>query len=133
MTLRNELVQTLMETVNARSDLSVRADTAEIWHRLLGKFSPLIGVSSVYVLFCRSLEANRAAFPWLPAIHGDDPDAMLFTSFEAVVSSQASDEIIRATRALLSTYIDLLFGLIGTTLTMQFVCSAFRLAGGQRK
>lgn len=133
MALRNELVQTLMERVDTRSEDTVRTGVIVLWHRLMGKFSPLIGPSSVQVLFMRSLDANRTLFPWLPSVRGDDSEAGLFSTFEAVLMTQSSDEVLKATRALLGSFVDALFTLIGTTLTGQFVCSVFRIDSTQRK
>jgi len=132
MSLSDELVQTLMDRVDTRSDAALRTGVAQVWHRLMGKFSPLIGPSSVQLLFMRSLDANRPLFPWLPSIYEDHPDAVLFSAFQSTLAGQPSDEVIKCTRALLGTYIDSLFTLIGTTLTMQFVCSAFRIDDSQR-
>jgi hypothetical protein len=129
MASKNELLLTLMERVDDSSEATALRDVIVIWLALLGKFSPLIGPSSVHVLFVRSLEVNRTAFPWLPAVPANRADDLHFSAFEAILKTQPSDEVIRATQALLGTYIDSLFMLIGKSLTAKFVFSA---VGGER-
>ncbi|MET0859061.1 MAG: hypothetical protein ABWY27_20105 [Telluria sp.] len=132
MALKNEILLTLIERVDTSAQATVLADVAVIWQKVLGRFSPLIGPSSVNVLFARSLDANRAAFPWLPPSDQNNAAEMPFSAFEAVLKIQSPDEVIRATQALLGTYIDSLYTLIGRTLTEQFVGSAFRDDGDKK-
>lgn len=124
MALKNELLRRLMERVDTSSEVSALRDVSTVWMAVLGKFSPLIGPSSVYVLFMRSIEVNRATFPWLPAIPPNNVGTMHFTAFEAALKTRPADDVVNATRALLGTYIDSLFALIGATLTAQFVNAA---------
>jgi hypothetical protein len=124
MTLKTELVQTLMETVDRDSLNTMRADTIRVWRILFDKFSPLVGQLTVYVLFMRSLDANRASFPWLPPVDKHDLADMSFDKFESLLASQPDEEVLTATRALLGTYIETLLNLIGITLTGKFVYSA---------
>jgi hypothetical protein len=115
-----------MKTVDTSSEEAVLADVLVLWHAVLGRFSPLIGPSSVQVLFMRSLAANRAAFPWLPRNNEHHAAATPFSAFEAILKTQPPDEVLRSTQALLGSYIDSLFTLIGRTLTAQFLHSVFR-------
>ena len=131
MALKNELLLLMMERLNTSSEGTFRTDVIVVWHAVLGKFSPLIGPTSVSILFLRSLDANRAAFPWLPPSRQGGVETP-FSAFEAILEAQSCDEAVRATRAMLGTYIDSLFTLIGITLTSQFVCSAFRRDGDQK-
>ncbi|MES2758082.1 MAG: hypothetical protein V4693_11970 [Pseudomonadota bacterium] len=129
MALRNELLLTLMKRVDVSSDASALRDVMAVWLALLGKFSPLIGPASVHLLFMRGLDINRPVFPWLPAFAPGSAGDHYFSAFEASINMQPSAEVIRATRALLGTYIDSLFTLIGPTLTAKFVGAA---VGDQR-
>lgn len=131
MALKNELLLLMMARLDTSSEGTFHADVVVVWHALLGKFSPLIGPASVSILFLRSMDANRAAFPWLPPSHQGTVETP-FSAFEATLEAQPRDQAIRATRAMLGTYIDSLFTLIGITLTSQFVCSAFRRDGDQK-
>jgi hypothetical protein len=124
MAIKNELLLTLMERIDRSSDASALRDVIVIWLALLGKFSPLIGPTSVQVLFVRSLDVNRADFPWLPAISPGVGDGQHFSAFESVLKTQPSEQVIGVTHALLGSFIDSLFTLIGQTLTAKFVCSA---------
>lgn len=124
MALRNELLLTLMKRVDDNSDATAMRDVMAVWLVLLGKFSPLIGPSSVHLLFMRGLDINRPTFPWLPAFAPGSAGDHYFSAFEASIKMQPSGEVVRATQALLGTYIDSLFTLIGPTLTAKFVCSA---------
>ncbi len=128
MALKSELLRTLMEQVDDSADGTAQRDVIAVWLALLGKFSPLIGPASVNVLFMRSVDVNRAAFAWLPPIAPNGAGDQ-FSAFETVLKTQPPDEVIRATRALLGTFIDSLFTLIGPALTAKFVGSA---AGDKR-
>jgi hypothetical protein len=123
MMLRSELVQALMETVNDESRPAVRADYLAIWHKLFATLSPLIGHGQVQILFMRSLDAGRHEIPWLPIVYPQGVCDSPLILFESVSMRQTESQVQGATRSLLSTYIDLLFALIGTTLTVQFVCN----------
>lgn len=133
MALKDELLLALLEKVDTSSQNTLLNDVVAVWHRLLGKFSPLIGPSSVAVLFVRCLDANRAAFPWLPRTPANGAAEMQFTAFEALLKTRPSDEVIRVTHALLGSYIDLLFTLIGTPLTAHFVGAAVGVNGDKKK
>lgn len=122
-----------MARVDGSSDAAALRDASIVWMAVLGKFSPLIGPSSVYVLFMRSIDVNRVAFPWLPAISPNNVGAMHFTAFEAALQTRPADDVVNATRALLDTYIDSLFTLIGSTLTAQFVSAAISDKREQKK
>ena len=133
MDLKNELLLTLMARVDHSSEAAALRDIIIVWLALLGKFAPLIGPGSVQILFRRTLDVNRAAFPWLPAISANGAGDEHFGAFETILKTQPSDEMIRATRALLDTFIDSLFSLIGATLTAKFVCSAVGDKRDQKK
>jgi hypothetical protein len=128
MMLRSELVQALMETVNDESRPTVRADYLGIWRKLFATFSPLIGHDQVQILFMRSLDAGRHEIPWLPIVYPQGLCDSPLTVFESVSMRQSESQVQGAMRSLLSTYIDLLFALIGTTLTVQFVCNCAQSA-----
>ena len=123
MASRSELLRTLMAQVDDSAEGSAQRDVIVVWLALLGKFSPLIGPASVNVLFMRSVDVNRVDFPWLPSIAPNGAGEH-FSAFETVLNSQPSDEVIRASSALLGTFIDSLFTLIGPALTAKFVGSA---------
>lgn len=124
MASKNELLLTLMERVDTSSEAAALRDVGVVWMALLGKFSPLLGPASVHVLFIRSIDLNRAAFPWLPPIPPSSVGALHFSAFEAVLKTRPADDVVNATRAMLETYLDLLVTLIGSKLTAQFVDSA---------
>ena len=93
------------------------------WRKLFATFSPLIGHDQVQILFMRSLDAGRHEIPWLPIVYPQGLCDRPLAVFESVSIRQSESQVQRAMRFLLSTYIDLLFALIGTTLTVQFVCN----------
>jgi hypothetical protein len=133
MASKNELLRTLMEQVDDSADGTAQRDVIVVWLALLGKFSPLIGPGSVNLLFMRSVDVNRAAFAWLPPIAPNGAGGAHFSAFETVLKTQPSDEVIRATRALLGTFIESLFTLIGPALTAKFVGSAVGDKRDQKK
>lgn len=123
MFLRDELVQVLMEMGGDGPGPVTDITAIAIWQRLMAQCARLLGPRWIDALFVRSLDANRAAFPWLPAPQPRQSGRALFQMFASRLSGQPRQEVDRATRALLGTYIDLLFTTIGTTLTAQAICS----------
>lgn len=133
MPLNTELLSAIMAKMNAGTGVAVAADAIAIWQRLARKFGPLLGPGSVSVLFVRSLESNKAAFPWLPP--GSEPGVAEppFSALLVVLEERQPPEIIAATGALLDTYIDLLSTLIGAHLAFHFLRSEFADDGNHEK
>jgi hypothetical protein len=126
MVSKDELLRMIMKRVDTSSTAVLLTDVIIVWQTLARKFSPLLGPASVHALFMRGLDRNRADFPWLPPVYPDDDADTVFGAFEATLRTRTGDEVTRVTQALLCTYLDALFSLIGVTLTVQFVRAAFR-------
>lgn len=125
MTIKDELLLSLMRHVTASPGAALAGDIGLFWMKVVRKFAPLIGSSSVLLIFERSLENNLSSFDWLPAqILPAQPD----TAVERPRTSMAGrppDDILAAHRAILTTFIDLMTTLIGARLTVQFLRAAF--------
>ena len=121
--LRDELVQVLMEMSAAGPQSPVSIGVTKMWQQYLAVFSSLLAPSLVNVMFVRSLEKNRAQFPWLPSVHRNHSRKEFSRLLEESLSIQSADEVDAATRAMLNTHIDMLFEMIGTTLTVHVVCN----------
>lgn len=121
MSLRDELVQVLLERNEVGQ--SQRFEIIKTWHEYMAKFSLLLNPTLVNVMFLRSAEKHRTDFPWLPLLDRKQSRSEMLELLEESFSSQSPFQIDCATRALLSTHIDMLFEMIGETLTVKFVCS----------
>lgn len=73
-------------------------------------------------MFVRSLEKHRDRFPWLPPVERCHSRSEILKLLEESFWNQSFGDVERVTRALLSTQIDMLLEIVGTTLTVQFVC-----------
>lgn len=125
MTTRDELLQAIMHYATAHGGAALVDDIALSWWRIVQKFSPLIGATSVALIVERSLEYHLAAFAWLPgAATPTRPDSVV-ERLRTSMAAQPADEILAAHRALLTTFIDLTTTLIGARLTDQFLRAAF--------
>jgi hypothetical protein len=123
MVISTELLRSLMARVDDSSDATAQRDAIVIWLALHGAFSPLLGRASVQVLFMRSLNLNRTTFLWLPSSSRNGVGD-LFCAFETALRKQPAEEVVRATHALLRSFVHALSTLIGQTLTEKCVCSA---------
>ena len=125
MTIKDELLLSLMRHVTASPDAALADDIGQSWLKIVRKFAPLIGATSVLLMFERSLENNLTTFAWLPAqILPAQPDTAV-ERLRTSMAARASDEILAAHRAILTTFIDLMTTLIGARLTVQFLQAAF--------
>lgn len=122
MSLRDELVQVLMEMSAVGSQSPANLSVMKMWQQYLARFSSLLTPSLVNVMFVRSLEKNRTQFPWLPSLPLSYSRNDCSKLLEESMSIQPAGAVDAATRAILKTHIDMLFEMIGTTLTVQFIC-----------
>lgn len=125
--MQKELVQILIEMAEVGHDTVVGYEHLLIWNKLFSGLSLLLGSYTTYALFVRSLELNRKKFTWLP--HTDDltNGNDIFADFEEAFLAQSSD-VDSITRTLLGSYIDLLYSIIGSTMTIHIIC---RIASGR--
>lgn len=127
MTIKDALLLSLVERLAADGGTPSPDDITLAWLTIMRKFTPLIGASSVLLLFERSLDDHRADFPWLPVLVlalPAQPDSAV-DAMCASMTMRASREILAAHRAILAHFIDLITTLIGTRLTLQFLRAAF--------
>ena len=122
MSLRDELVQVLLEMSTAGSQPQTNANIIRMWQQYMARFSALLAPYLVNTMLIRSLEKHRDNFPWLPSIRRNHSRIEILKLLEESLSAQSCGEVDRVTRALLSTHIDMLFEMVGKTLTMQLVC-----------
>lgn len=125
MTVKDELLLALMRQVTADGP-ALADEITQSWMKIVRKFSPLIGATSVQLIFERSLDHNLATFGWLPAQElPSQPDSAV-ERLRTSMAERMDDDILAAHRAILTTFIDLMTTLIGARLTIQFLHAAFR-------
>lgn len=129
MTIKDEGLLSVLDALTALHGAEPMDDVAIAWQKVVRKFTPLIGASSVLLILERSLESNRKAFSWLPAgVLPVRPDAAV-EQLHASMAQQSPADILAAHRALLSTFSDLMTTLIGARLTIQFLRAALHIDG----
>lgn len=121
--MRDELVQILVENIETGREIVDSASAIVMWQRIFAKFSRLLSPNMVEILFTRSLAENRGAFQWLPAAGPGSACVDLVGELEKSLSARPVTEVAVVTRALLGSFIDSLYALIGTALTAQAICS----------
>lgn len=125
MTIKDELLLSLMEPLAADGGPALPDDVTLIWLKIVRKFTPLIGPSSVLSMLERSLDGQTTAFPWLPALNTPmQPDSVI-EALRTSMTTRESGDMLAAHRAILDSFIDLIATLIGTRLTIQFLRAAF--------
>ena len=125
MTIKDQLLLSLMGQVTASRDAALADDITLCWLKIVRKFSPLIGANSVRLIFERSLENNLATFDWLPALVSPSQPDTAVERLRTSMTARPSIDILAAHRAILNTFIDLMTTLIGARLTIQFLQAAF--------
>lgn len=112
---------------------AVAAAAVSTWSRVISHLTPVIGVGGVDALYKRSLHLTHASFPWLaqsmqPAGDATQSDRSLM-DLRANLEARATAEAAAASSALLVTFVELLAGLIGESLTARLLRPAWALDG----
>lgn len=129
MSIRQAQWQTILEDVLAHYDqgdakaLAVAAVVS--WEKLTSRLMPLLGADSVYLIYRRSLDLNKAIYPWLPMASTSTVFKTRFNELRLSLEAQTVEDILHATAALLYTFLEVLAALIGEPLTTVFLRSAF--------
>jgi len=98
------------------------ADAAVVrWNAVAEALVPIIGRSSVTVLYRRCLASVGVTRTWLPATTAADLPQDDWAMLHASVSRQTANEASEACSALFAAFRDLLGSLIGPTLTEQLL------------
>ena len=129
MTIKDEGLLSVLDELAALRGPELIDDVAIAWQKVVRKFTPLIGATSVLLILERSLERNRTAFAWLPAgVLPAGPDAAI-ERVRASIAARLPADVLAAHRAILATFSDLMTTLIGARLTMQFLRAALHVDG----
>jgi hypothetical protein len=125
---RRELIRkVLAQHANAGAEVNAVLAIAT-WEKVAEKFTPLIGEGSVSLIYARSLDLNRSAFPWLAEPQYLNDPVAHFNALLANLRRRTPGEVVEAGCALLVTFTKILDALIGERLTSLFLNNA--LAGG---
>jgi hypothetical protein len=103
-------------TTRAKADAAVAA-----WKAVAQALVPIIGQSSVTVLYRRCLVCVGVTHTWLPAVTAADLPQNDWAVLHASVSRQAPKEAFDACTALFDAFRELLGSLIGPSLTEQLL------------
>lgn len=126
MPTRGEERRRILQRILAQNEKSDSPDTAQAvvqqWQTLADKFDPLLGPDGVRLIYVRSLELNKAHFPWLPAAFSSAPP---FDNLRRCFEGRPASDITAVNAALLLTFSNLLTALIGERLTTQLLQAAF--------
>jgi hypothetical protein len=95
------------------------------WQRLALQLSPLIGESGFCALYGRAIRLVIPHFDWLQAAQAGNNAAQSFIALTAIYSTVHVDAAAAANIALLTTFTELLSGLIGQALTRRLLDSAW--------
>ncbi|MEW7849714.1 hypothetical protein AB2N08_13520 [Massilia aurea] len=115
----------LLATITAPLEAGTPDAAIQVWQLLRNKLDPLLGALSSQLLFVRSLDAHRPAYPWLPATGSLPEREAVFAAFHKLLPGLEPQVLIEVNRALLATYTDAICELIGASLATRFLRSAF--------
>ena len=108
--------------------VSVADVSIGLWLRLAAELVLLIGEGGFLPLYRRSVQLSVASFPWLQPLSEGVPLASGDTGFAGLrgsIDGQDAGEASQASAFLLNTFIDMLARLIGETLTIRILRSAW--------
>lgn len=95
------------------------------WQRLAQHLSPLIGESGFCALYGRTIRLVIPHFDWLHAVQPGSSPEQSFIALVGIYSTVHVDAATAANTALLTTFTELLSGLIGQALTRRLLDSAW--------
>jgi hypothetical protein len=87
------------------------------WRQVAERLEPVIGEGGVDVLFRRALHLTSKTFPWLAVSAQNDTNTALLANFMMKIADRDDEVAFAASHALLTTFTELLSGLIGDSLT----------------
>lgn len=112
----------------AQPGVSVADVSVGLWLRLAAGLVLLIGDGGFLPLYRRSVQLSAASFPWLQPVSGEAllaSDDTRFAGLKRSFDAQDADQASQASAFLLNTFIDMLARLIGETLTIGILRSAW--------
>ena len=124
-TARHRSIQRL---VMPQPRISVADVSVGLWLRLSAELVLLIGDGGFSPLYRRSVQLSAASFPWLLPLNEEVSLASGDTRFAGLkrsIDGQDAGEASQASAFLLNTFIDMLARLIGETLTVGILRSAW--------
>jgi hypothetical protein len=118
---RQQLIQTAMANcVGEVADVAV-----DLWQALASQLISIVGEGGFNSLYARSIYLTRAAFPWLALIDASRVNDFKFTDLKNSLERQNIVEANKASYMLLLTFTNTLASLIGESLTLNLLSSAW--------
>ena len=124
-TVRHRNIQRL---VLSQPGVSVADVSISLWVKLAAELVLLIGDGGFLPLYRRSVQLSAANFPWLQSASVEislESGSTRFAGLKRSIEAQDADEASQASAFLLNTFIDMLARLIGETLTIGILRSAW--------
>jgi hypothetical protein len=97
----------------------------DLWERLASELIALVGEGGFQSLYSRSVHLTNAIYPWLAPSHRPQQVETRFAGLQLSLEGRDFTEASEASIALLSTSIDILVTLIGESLTISILRSAW--------
>lgn len=97
----------------------------EVWELLSIKLAAIVGDGGFQSLYARSIHLTRASFPWLAEDDTSHPSNSRFAALKVSLEGHESAEASTANIALLVIFVETLTVLIGDSLTMRILHSAW--------
>jgi hypothetical protein len=120
-----QIVRVLSTDLLAVDEAQCIVLAGRFWHRIVDKFSPLIGAASVNVLLVRSIQLNIPLFPFLAGIALVPVSTHALSELEKAFVQQPRNEVMAANFAIMQQFFASLAGLIGDRLCGQLLHSTF--------
>jgi len=118
---RQQLIQSAMENCTGEvPDIAIH-----LWQLLSSQLISLIGEGGFNSLYDRSLHLTRAAFPWLTAGEPSRPAECRLSDLKVSLAGPSAAETSKASHMLILTFTNILASLIGESLTIDILCSAW--------
>ena len=99
----------------------------ELWQDLTGPLGSIIGEGGFSALYTRSVYLTHAAFDWFAPGHASDTPDLRLMNLKLALESGNAAETSGASQMLLLKFIASLASLIGTSLTLRIVSSAWQI------
>jgi hypothetical protein len=124
--IRHLLAATLKPVGGVDVDRGAVADAAiQAWLRAAAELGPLIGTEGVRAVYARCLLLAREAFPWLPPAEITTSQVKALGDLREALEGRGPPQAYEAITALLFNVADLLARMIGESLTIHLLDTAW--------
>jgi hypothetical protein len=126
MTADQHYPQAVLTWLETHQSSLLAQRSRQLWQAINEELSLLVGDRGFSTLYSRCLDICGTSFPWMEKAPVRSPPALCFDTLAAQLATHAQSDALAASRALFSTFYELLVRLIGEALAVGVLDAAWR-------